>query len=122
VCVLHKRFAEWRMNDHSEWFYGPGVQQVIEFVTALSVEMVQAHTEGEWKPPPIWGFPDWTDDERKYLGAQVEPTIPEAPRRAESVDVDPMVPAEYNFVPTLRSRVRRQMIGANQQNHAPCTQ
>lgn len=121
--VLHQRFAEWRMNEHSEWFYGPGVAKIVEFVTALSVEMVQAHHAGDWEAPDLAGFPGWTDEERNRFRPPL-PTIPMCPPRTEPVDVDPLTITEYDFVPTIRARVRRSSVGAlcSNRGHGPLTQ
>jgi hypothetical protein len=126
--VLHERFAEHRLGT-SEWFYGPGVKQVIDFVTELAVEMVQAHEDGSYSPPTLGGFPGWTEEERRALQPDLatipmtESSLPLTERERRRIAALAGAQAEdgYNLVPTIRSRVCRTMLRAPQHNGA-CTQ
>lgn len=112
--VLHERFAEHRLRT-SEWFYGPGVAQIIDFVTALSVEMVQSHQHGSPYPPSLAGYPGWTDEERRALEPEfttIDLTpIPDGPTKTREE-----IERVYNFVPTLDVLIRRESMLPDQQN------
>lgn len=121
--VLHRRFARFRLES-SEWFHGEGVREIMEFVTALSVDLVRAYEPGSLSMPTLTGFPGWTAEERRLLDPRMV-TIPMAPPRPPE-EVEPMRQSgSYNFVPTIRSRVCRTRLRApNRPSNSPgpCTQ
>lgn len=123
--VLHRRFAEYRVDD-SEWFYGDGVKQIIDFVTELAVEMVRSHQHGAFDPPPIQGFPGWTVAERMFLTppppAPPKVRLPDGVvvfRPGRIIDVKDQ---EVSYVPTIARRIRGERIGPNERNRAGATQ
>lgn len=121
--VLHQRFAEYRLES-GEWFHGDGVREIMDFVTALSLDLVRAYEPGSWSMPKLTGFSGWTAEERRLLDPRMV-TIPMAPPRP-SEEVEPMrLSGSYNFVPTIRSRVRRTRLRAPDRpsnSPGPCTQ
>lgn len=116
-AALHHRFAEYRL-DRSEWFYGDGVAQIIDFVTDLASEMVRSHAKGAHRPPPVAGFPGWTGAERRYLTEIPKPTIPmfepvigRLPR-PEQIAAMEAAKNEPDYAPTIAQQIRRTRLRA----------
>lgn len=114
--ILHNRFAEYRLKG-SEWFYGPGVEEVIRFVTDLAVEMVRLFDGND--VPPLRHYGGWTDTERLRLQPAPPrqrpvnlpgPDLSDSEKRLIEARVRAAGERVPSYVPTIHERVARRVI------------
>lgn len=133
--VLHLRFDHCRLPD-SEWFYGAGVSEIIEFVERLAKDTVRNYRTGSFVAPPVAQWDGWTYIESEALksihraqalGDSLRALVPadeEDPRERARREM-----AERSFVPTLGQQYAGTRLRANnrgnrygQGSKGPCSQ